>query len=250
MAKVFFIGAGPGDPELITLKAVNIIKKCETVIYAGSLVSEDVLVHCSDTAQIFNSASMNLDEILDVIKVSIDNGKSVARLHTGDPTLFSALNEQKIELEKLNIEYEVIPGVTALFASAAALCAELTIPEVSQTVIISRIEGRTPVPANESIKLLASHGGTFAFYLSVDRFEEIAKTFIEQGWNPSTPVAVVYRASWKDEKILTGSLVTMKEKILENKITKHALVIIGDALSGGEKYSKLYDKDFSHGTRY
>ncbi len=249
MAKVYFIGAGPGDPELITLKGINTIKKCETVIYAGSLVSEDILTHCTKTADIYNSASMNLDEIIEVTKKAIENGHSVARLHTGDPSIYSALNEQMEELDALGIGYEIIPGVTALFASAAALGNELTLPEISQTVVISRIEGRTPVPEDESMERLASHGGTFCFYLSVDRFADIADTFIKKGWSPDTPAAAVYRASWADEQILRGTLTDLGEKIKESGITKHALVIIGHALGGKGSYSKLYDKDFSHGTR-
>jgi precorrin-4/cobalt-precorrin-4 C11-methyltransferase len=249
MSKVYFIGAGPGDPELITLKGINAVKKCETVIYAGSLVSKDILTHCTETAEIHNSASMNLDEIINVMRKSVAEGKSVARLHTGDPSLYGAMNEQMLELDSLGIEYEIIPGVTALFASAAALRTELTLPEISQTVIISRIEGRTPVPSDESIEKLSAHGGTFAFYLSVDRFGDIADSFIKNGWSADTPAAVVYRASWADEHIIRGTLTNLGNKIKESGINKHALVLIGKSLDGKGAYSKLYDKDFSHGTR-
>lgn len=249
MAKVWFIGAGPGDPELITLKGINRIKECGTVIYAGSLVAAEILTHCTDTAEIHNSASMNLEEITTVMRQAVEDGKSVARLHTGDPSIYGAIGEQMAELDKLGIEYEIIPGVTALFASAAVLKAELTLPEISQTVIISRAEGRTPVPADETIEKLSAHGGTFCFYLSVDRFADIAAGFINNGWSKDTPAAVVYRASWADQLILKGTLEDMQEKITENKINKHALVIIGKTLGGVENYSKLYDRNFSHGTR-
>jgi precorrin-4/cobalt-precorrin-4 C11-methyltransferase len=249
MAKVYFIGAGPGDPELITLKAVKKIKECETVIYAGSLVSKDILVHCTPTAEIHNSAPMNLEEITAVISKAVSENKNVARLHTGDPSIYGAIGEQMAELDKLNIDYEVIPGVTALFASAAALKAELTLPEISQTVIISRAEGRTPVPADETIEKLSAHGGTFCFYLSVDKFKEIRDAFVKNGWSEQTPTAVVYRASWKDELIIKGTLNDMQEKITENNIKQHALVIIGKSLGGVENYSKLYDRNFTHGTR-
>jgi precorrin-4/cobalt-precorrin-4 C11-methyltransferase len=249
MSLVYFIGAGPGDPELITLKGINAVKKCETVIYAGSLVAQEILSHCRKDAEIFNSASMTLEEIIEVMKKSVAAGESVARLHTGDPSLYGAVKEQMSELDRLGIKYTVIPGVTAVFAAAAALQTELTLPEISQTLVISRIEGRTPVPEDESIERLASHGGTFCFYLSVSRFQEIADTFISKGWKAETPVAVVYRASWQDEKILRGSLADLAEKIEQSGISRHAVVIIGKSLGDISAYSKLYDKDFEHGCR-
>ncbi|ADD66966.1 precorrin-4 C11-methyltransferase [Denitrovibrio acetiphilus DSM 12809] len=250
MSDVFFIGAGPGDPELITLKAVNRIKECKTVIYAGSLVSKDILTHCREDAEIYDSASMNLDEIINIIKTAASKGTKTARLHTGDPSLYGAIKEQMLELDKLGITYEVIPGITALFAAAAALRTELTAPEQSQTVIISRIEGRTPVPDDEKIELLSKHGGTFALYLSVTRLSEVLNRFRANGWSEETPVAVVYRASWQDEKIIRGSFADIEEKYNLSGINKHALIIIGKALSDSlEQYSKLYNKDFSHDYR-
>jgi len=250
MSDVFFIGAGPGDPELITLKAVNRIKECKTVIYAGSLVSKDVLTHCREDADIYDSASMNLGEIVSVIEDTHKKGEKTARLHTGDPSLYGAIKEQMLELDKLGITYEVIPGVTALFAAAAALQTELTAPEQSQTIIISRIEGRTPVPDDERIELLSKHGGTFAFYLSINRLDEVLDRFRANGWGEETPVAVVYRASWQDEKILRGTFADITEQFEQADIKKHALIIIGKALSSTlEKYSKLYDKDFAHDYR-
>jgi precorrin-4/cobalt-precorrin-4 C11-methyltransferase len=247
--QVYFIGAGPGDPELITLKGVNAIKGCRTVIYAGSLVAPQILDHCIPGADIHNSASMNLEEIIAVMIEAAGQGHSVARLHTGDPSLYGAIQEQMAELDKHGITYSVIPGVTAVFAAAAALRTELTAPEQSQTLVISRIAGRTPVPEDESIARLASHGGTFCFYLSVDRFGEIARQFLDQGWSPQTPVAMVYRASWPDELIRRGTLADMAGQIAAGGINKHAVVMIGKPLGAISAYSKLYDKDFSHGTR-
>jgi precorrin-4/cobalt-precorrin-4 C11-methyltransferase len=247
MTKVYFIGAGPGDPELITVKGARILGECDTVIYAGSLVSQDLLAHCKTDADIYDSASMNLQEIISVIKNSYDKGKRTARLHTGDPSLYSAVKEQMIELDKLGIAYEIIPGVTALFAAAASLKTELTAPEQSQTVVISRIGGRTPVPEDEKIEHLCKHGGTFALYLSVNRLDEIVSIFLNNKWANDTPVAIVYRASWQDEKIVRGTLADIAEKFRASNISKHALIIIGKALGGDlENYSKLYDMDFSH----
>lgn len=250
MPDVYIIGAGPGDPELITLKAVNKIKECKTVIYAGSLVSKDILTHCRKDADIYDSASMVLGEIIEVIRKSTEGGEKTARLHTGDPCIYGAIKEQMLELDKLNISYEIIPGVTSLFAAAAALQAELTAPEQSQTIIISRIEGRTPVPDNERIEELSKHGGTFAFYLSVNRLDEVLDRFRANGWGEDTPIAIVYRASWADEKILRGTFADISKQFESSDINKHALIIIGRALSDTlEKYSKLYDKDFSHDYR-
>ena len=247
MSDVYFIGAGPGDPELITLKAVNKLKECKTVIYAGSLVSKDILIHCGQDAEIYDSAAMNLDEIIDCIKNSVEKGKKVARLHTGDPSIYGAIKEQMLELDKLKITYEIIPGITAVFSAAAELKTELTAPGQSQTIIISRIEGRTPVPENERIEELSKHGGTFVFYLSVNRLSDILSRFIANGWEKNTPVAIVYRASRKDQKIIKGTFEDIEEKFNNSNIKKHALIIISKVLSDNlENYSKLYDKEFSH----
>lgn len=247
--RVHFIGAGPGDPELITLKGINAIKRCRTVIYAGSLVAPEILDHCVAGADIYNSASMNLEQIIAVMVEATVQGHSVARLHTGDPALYGAIQEQMAELDKHGIAYCVIPGVTAVFAAAAALRTELTAPEQSQTLVISRIAGRTPVPEDEEVARLASHGGTFCFYLSVDRFSDIARQFLEQGWSPQTPVAMVYRASWPDELIRRGTLADMAGQITDSGVNKHAVVIVGKPLGAIGAYSKLYDREFSHGTR-
>ncbi|MBW6509776.1 MAG: precorrin-4 C(11)-methyltransferase [Desulfuromonadales bacterium] len=247
--QVYFIGAGPGDPELITLKGINAIKRCRTVIYAGSLVAPEILDHCVAGAAIHNSASMNLEQIIAVMVAATGEGHSVARLHTGDPSLYGAIQEQMAELDQRDIFYSVIPGVTAVFAAAAALRTELTAPEQSQTLVISRMAGRTPVPEDEEVARLACHGGTFCFYLSVDRFGEIARKFLDQGWSPQTPVAMVYRASWPDELMRRGTLADMAGQIAESGVNKHAVVIIGKPLGAIGAYSKLYDREFSHGTR-
>jgi precorrin-4/cobalt-precorrin-4 C11-methyltransferase len=247
MTNVFFIGAGPGDPELITLKAVNIIKKCKTIIYAGSLVSKDILVHCRSDAKIYDSSSMNLNEIIDLIVFSVEKGYQVARLHTGDPSIYGAIKEQMIELDKKKITYKIIPGITAAFAAAAELKIELTAPNQSQTVIISRIEGKTDVPENERIEELSKHGGTFVFYLSVNKLSEVLYRFSKNGWSKKTPIAIVYRASWQEQIIIKGTFEDIEEKFANSGISKHALIIISKVLDSHlENYSKLYDENFSH----
>lgn len=246
LAKVYIIGAGPGDPELITLKAVNIIKKCPVVIYAGSLVSKDVLIHCMAGAEIYDSAEMDLDEIINKIKESIDNGKDVARLHTGDPCFYGATGEQMLALEQLGIDFDIIPGISSLMASAAALKTELTLPEISQTVTVTRVPGRTPVPEAELLEN-TKLGGTIVFFLSANRINYIREELVKQGWDIKTPAVVVYRASWEDQKIVRGTLEDIEQKTAEAGIKQHALVFVGKVLDRKlEAYSKLYDREFKH----
>ena len=250
MSKVYFIGAGPGDPELITLKAVNILKKCRCVIWAGSLVSEEVLTHCAGDAEIFDSASMNLEEIIAKMREAVDKGLNVARLHTGDPSVYGAIFEQMAELDKLGIEHEIIPGVSSVFAAAASLGCELTKPEVSQSVVITRTPGRTPMPEAESVYNFAKTGATLCFYLSALKAEHIVSECIRAGLSGQTPAACVYRASWPDEVKIISTLQNIQKDINSAGITKHALIIVGDALSTEiDKYSRLYDGGFSHGCR-
>ncbi|MGE4319108.1 MAG: precorrin-4 C(11)-methyltransferase [Deferribacterales bacterium] len=243
--KVYFIGAGPGDPEMITVKGARLIGECPVVIYAGSLVSPEMLKYCAENAEIHDSASMNLDEQIAVMKKASDEGKSVARVHTGDPSLYGATGEQMRELDRLGIEYETIAGVTSMAASAAAVNRELTMPEISQTVTITRTPGRTPMP--EDIRNIAKVGGTIAFFLSAGQGKYISENLISEGWSPNTPVILVYRATWSDQKTAECTLSTLEKTLKDNGMTKHTMILAGQSLKGSpEADSKLYDKSFSH----
>ncbi len=244
--KVIFIGGGPGDPELLTLKAYNIIKKADVIIYAGSLVNREILNDAKDDCIIKNSASMNLDDIVDLMDESVKSGKLVARVHTGDPSIYGAVGEQMELLKKRNISFEIIPGVSSFFAAAAALESELTLPEVSQTVIITRPEGRTPKPSEEAISKLAEHKATMCIFLGVQMIEDVVKDLLLH-YRPETPVAVVQRASWPDQKIVRGTLNDISSKVQASGIMKTAMIIVGDVLDTKEiTPSKLYDKKFTH----
>ncbi|WP_026477241.1 precorrin-4 C(11)-methyltransferase [Alkaliphilus transvaalensis] len=245
MAKVYFIGAGPGDPKLITMKGYEIIKTADVIIYAGSLVNPEVIAHRKEGAVVHNSASMTLKEVLEVIEKAVAEGLDVARVHTGDPSIYGAIREQMDALDEASIEYEVIPGVSSFVASAAALKKELTLPEVSQTVILTRMEGRTPVPKGEGIRSLATHQTTMAIFLSVHMIEEVVKDLLTS-YTKETPVAVVQKATWADEKIVVGTLENIAEKVKEAKITKTAQILVGNFLGDQYALSKLYDEGFSH----
>lgn len=246
VGKVVFIGGGPGDPELLTLKAYNVIKKADVIIYAGSLVNRDVLNCAKEGSLIKNSASMNLDEILDLMVESVGQDKLVARVHTGDPAIYGAIGEQIEGLKAKNIDFEIIPGVSSFFAAAAALETELTLPEVSQTVIITRPEGRTPKPSKEAISKLAEHQATMCIFLGVHMIEEVVEDLLTH-YPKETSVAVVQKASWPDEKIVKGTLEDIGVKVAESGIKKTAMIVVGDVL-GTENItqSKLYDRKFSH----
>jgi len=244
--KVIFIGGGPGDPELLTLKSYNIIKKADVIIYAGSLVNREVLNSAREDCLIRNSASMNLDEILDLMESSVAKGKLVARVHTGDPAIYGAIGEQIEGLKAKNIDFEIIPGVSSFFAAAAALETELTLPEVSQTVIITRPEGRTPKPSKEAISKLAEHQATMCIFLGVHMIEDVVKDLLTH-YPSETPVAVVQKASWPDEKIVRGTLDNIASKVAESDIKKTAMIVVGDVLeTENVTPSKLYDKKFAH----
>lgn len=242
---VYFIGAGPGDVDLITVKGRNILSKADIVIYAGSLVSKEHLEFCKDGAEIYNSASMNLDEVVDVYKKANLQGKSIVRLHTGDPSIYGAIKEQMDELHLLNIEYEVIPGVSSFTAAAAAIKKEITLPGVSQTVILTRVEGRTPVPTGENLEKLASIGASMAIFLSISMIEKVVEQ-LKKGYGKNVPIAVVERATYEDERIIFGTLDDISEKVKQAKITKCAQILVGDFIDSDYEKSKLYDKNFSH----
>ncbi|MDI6604273.1 MAG: precorrin-4 C(11)-methyltransferase [Thermoanaerobacteraceae bacterium] len=245
---IYFIGAGPGDPELITVKGMKLIQSCGVVIYAGSLVNKEILKYAKKDASIYNSASMALDEIKDIMKEAHNKGIDVARVHTGDPTIYGAIREQMQELDGLEIPYEVIPGVSSFTAAASVLKKELTLPEVSQTIIITRAEGRTPVPQEQTLRSLSKHKATMAIFLSVQDIDKVVED-LKEGYSEDTPVAVVYKATWEDELIFEGTLKNIAEKVKENDINKTAMILIGDFLGDIKEYSKLYDATFSHNYR-
>ena len=240
---VHFIGAGPGDPELLTIKGKRLIDSADVIIYAGSLVNEKVLADCKEGAQVYNSAYMTLPEVIGVMKEAEARGQSVARVHTGDPSIYGAIREQMDALDELGISYEVIPGVSSFLAAAASMKKEYTLPGVSQTVILSRLEGRTPVPEKEKILSLAKHHATMIIFLSVGKIEVLVQ-LMSESYEKDTPVAVVYKASWPEETIIYGTLETLADKVKASGITKTALVVVGDFLGDKYELSKLYDQNF------
>lgn len=243
--KVYFVGAGPGDPELLTIKGKKIIDSSDVIIYAGSLVPKQVIYTCKDDAKIFNSASMNLEEVMEEMISATNKGEQVARVHTGDPSIYGAIREQIDWLDRENVEWEVIPGVSSFVASAAALGKEFTLPNVSQTVICTRMAGRTPVPEKESLASLASHKASMAIFLSVGMIDKVVEE-LSTHYPMMTPVAVVQRATWEDQKIITGTLEDIAKKVEKAGITKTAQILVGDFLGDEYELSKLYDKTFSH----
>jgi len=247
--KVYFVGCGPGDPDLITIKAKKMIQRADVVVYSGSLIPNQILKLCKK-ALIHDASKLVREEIFEILKENALKNKIVIRLHDGDPTIYGAIKEQIDNLQKQGIESEVIPGVTSFLASAAELGIQLTLPGVTQTIIITRAESRTKVPKAERISELAKHKATMIFYLSVHLLAEIVKQSIEGGYTESTPAAVVYRVSWKDQKIIIGTLSNIVKKVRDEKITRTAIVIIGDVIQPKSyEYSRLYDKTFSHGYR-
>ncbi|KZX10443.1 precorrin-4 C(11)-methyltransferase [Methanobrevibacter filiformis] len=245
-AKVIFVGAGPGDPELLTIGGYRAIEKADIIIYAGSLVNKEVLIHKKPDAEVHNSAYMDLNEIIAIMEKGISENKLIARVHTGDPSIYGAIGEQIRELKKRNIDYKIIPGVSSVFASAAALETELTLPEISQTVIITRPEGRTPKPKKESLTSLASHNVTMCIFLGIAMIDKVVEE-LKESYADNTPVAVVKKASWDDQLIIRGTLLDIAQKVKDADITKTGMIIVGDVLNPGDfKPSKLYDEHFKH----
>jgi len=243
--QVLFVGAGPGDPDLITLKGKKALEEAQRVIYAGSLVNPDILRHCQEGIALFDSAGLTLEETVVIMAEGVQKGEKVVRLHTGDPSVYGAIQEQMQCLEEKGITYGVIPGVSSVFAAAAAVKKEFTLPEVSQTLILTRLAGRTPVPEKEDLALLAQHQASMAIFLSVQDIGEVVAT-LRKGYPPNTPVAVVYRASWPDQHILEGTLETIENQVKEAGIRKHAQILVGDFLRDQGTRSKLYDPEFTH----
>jgi len=243
---VFFVGAGPGDPELITVKGQRLLGQADIIIYAGSLVNPALLSLAKNGAAIYNSASMTLDEVIAVMEQGVKENKLVVRLHTGDPSIYGAIQEQMDKLAVKAITFEVIPGVSSFLATAAALKQEYTLPDVSQTVIITRLEGRTPVPEKEKLVKLASHEATMCIFLSVHMLDNVVKELIDGGYTKETPVAIVQKASWPDQKIFRATLATIAQLAKENNIDRTAMIVVGKVLSTDYALSRLYAPEFGH----
>ena len=241
---VDFVGAGCGAADLITVRGMKLIQDADVMIYAGSLVNPELLAYAKKDCEIYNSAEMSLDEIIDVMKKAETENKHTVRLQTGDLSIFGALREQADRLDELGIEYRVTPGVSSMFGAAAALKAEYTLPGVSQSVIITRMAGRTEVPGRESIESFAAHGTTMVIFLSAGMTGELSERLVSGGYDPETPAAIVYKASWKDEKVMRCTVGTLHETAVENGIKKTALIIVGNVLGSDYELSKLYDKTF------
>ncbi len=245
MAMVHIVGAGPGDPELITRKGYRLVSEADIVIYAGSLVNPEILKACKEGCEIHNSATMNLDEVLAVMKAGVAAGKTVVRLHTGDPAIYGAIQEQMDALAAMNIDYDVTPGVSSFLATAAALKQEYTLPNVSQTVIITRMEGRTPMPPKEKLAMLAAHEATMCIFLSVQMLDSVVAELVKGGYAPTTPVAIVVKASWPDQRIIRGTLDTIAEIVSKEGVLRQAMIVVSKVLDSDYELSKLYDKSFS-----
>lgn len=245
---VYFVGAGAGDPELLTIKGKRLIDRADVIIYAGSLVNPAVLEDRKPDSIVYDSACMTLEEVLSVIQEAEQRGKTTVRVHTGDASIYGAIREQLDALDRMGIAHEVVPGVSSFLAAAAALQKEYTLPGVSQTVILTRIEGRTPVPESEKLESLAKHCATMVIFLSVGQIAELARR-LSTAYPLQTPVAVVYKASWPDQKIVIGTLETIAKQVEESGIYKTALVMVGEFLGDTYALSKLYDKTFTHGYR-
>ena len=243
---IHFVGAGSGAPDLITLRGKTFLEQADVIIYAGSLVNPQMLDYAKEGCEIYNSAKMTLEEVLDVMFVAEKDGKMTVRLHTGDPCLYGAIREQMDVLDEKGIEYDYTPGVSSFCGAASALNLEYTLPDVSQTVIITRMAGRTPVPEKEEIAKLASHGATMVVFLSTGLLEQLSQRLIAGGYTADTPAAIVYKATWEDEKAFVCTVGTLAETAARNHITKTALMIIGDVVTHSHyNRSELYNPAFT-----
>ena len=241
---VNFVGAGCGAADLITVRGKLLIEQADVIIYAGSLVNPQLLEYAKKDCQIHNSAHMTLEQVIDVIKAAEHEEKMTLRLHTGDPSLYGAIREQMDRLDELGIKYDICPGVSSFCGAAAALRAEYTLPDVSHTVIITRMAGRTPVPEKESIAALAAHNATMVIFLSTGLLKELSAELIRGGYKPDTPAAIVYKASWADQKVCRCTVEDLAQTAADNGITKTALICVGYFLGNDYSLSKLYDKSF------
>ena len=244
--QVYIVGAGAGDPELITVKGQKLLQKADVIIYAGSLVNPALLDFAKEGAEIHDSASMTLPEVIETIEKAVVKDLMVVRLHTGDPSIYGAIQEQMDALKKKGIDFEVVPGVSSFLATAAALKQEYTLPGISQTVIITRNEGRTPVPEREKLRSLAAHQATMCIFLSITMLADVVKELIEGGYAPSTPIAIVQRASWPEQKIVRATLETIVAEIADKGIDRTAMIVVSRCLGADYELSRLYAPEFSH----
>ena len=243
---ISFVGAGPGNVDLITIKGRRLLEEADVVIYAGSLVSKEHLEFCKEETEFHNSASMTLEEVVEVIERSVKDNLKVVRLHTGDPTIYGAIREQMDLLDAKGISYEVVPGVSSFTAACASIKKEFTLPDVSQTIILTRIEGRTPVPEEEDLESLAKHKASMAIFLSVQEIDRVVEKLVKGYGNDNVPVAIVYKATWEDEKIIFGTLKDIEEKVKKENINKMGQILVGNFIEGEYERSKLYDPSFTH----
>ena len=241
---IHFIGAGPGAADLITVRGARLLREADVIIYAGSLVNPALLENKKEDCAVYDSASMTLEDVIDVMKATEASGGTTVRLHTGDPSLYGAIREQMDRLDELEIAYDV-----TFSGAAAALEAEYTLPEVSQSVIITRMAGRTPVPEREKLSKMASHGCTMVLFLSTGLLEDVERELMEGGYEPDTPAAIVYKATWPEQRVYRCTVSTLARTAKENQVTKTALITVGGFLSGQYERSKLYDPGFTHGYR-
>lgn len=239
--KVYFIGAGPGDPELITIKGLKVIQRAGYCIYAGSLVNPELLKFLPIHAKTYDSSNMNLEEMVVVFKAAMKKNEDVARIHSGDPSIYGAMQEQMHALDELDIPYEVIPGVSSFVAAASVLRQELTLPGITQTIVITRMEGKTPIPEKEHLGTLATATPTLCIFLSIDKLEEIVKILLPH-YGSDCPVAVVYKATWPDQKIIHAMLSDVSDKVTRESIKKTALIIVGWVLRKEFIRSILYSQ--------
>ncbi len=246
---VHFVGAGPGAPDLITLRGAELLKAADVVIYAGSLVNPALLGLCRENCRVYNSARMTLEQVIDAIRAAEADGLRTVRLHTGDPSLYGAIREQMDALDALHIPYDDTPGVSSMGAAAASARVEYTLPGVSQSVIVTRMAGRTPVPERESIAALAAHGATMVIFLSAGMLDGLQAELLKGAYASDTPAALVYKASWPEEKVVRCTVGTLAESGRAHDIHRTALVLVGDFLASGSERSRLYDPGFSTGYR-
>ena len=242
---IYFVGAGSGAPDLITVRGARLLSEADVIVYAGSLVNPALLDYKKDGCEVYNSAKMTLEEVIDVMAPAAKAGKTVVRLHTGDPCVYGAHREQMDELDKRGLPYEVCPGVSSFCGAAAALKAEYTLPNVSQSVILTRMEGRTPVPEKEQIEAFAAHGATMVIFLSAGQLPRLSERLIAGGYAPDTPAAIVYKATWSDEKVVRTTVADLAEAGAREGITKTALITVGGFLGTEYERSKLYDPTFT-----
>ena len=246
---IYFVGAGSGAPDLITVRGARLLSEADVIVYAGSLVNPALLEYKKDGCEVYNSAKMTLEEVIAVMAPAAKAGKTVVRLHTGDPCVYGAHREQMDELDKRGIPYEVCPGVSSFCGAAAALKAEYTLPNVSQSVILTRMEGRTPVPEKEQIEAFAAHGATMVIFLSAGQLPRLSERLIAGGYAPDTPAAIVYKATWPDEKVVRTTVGELAAAGAREGITKTALITVGGFLGDSYDRSKLYDPAFTTGFR-